>query len=136
MKQITTLCIALVAVLTLSLTSCSKASQLKSLVEDMNSECPKSIGEGMTVKQVLLTQHDVVFDIEQDDDEMPVSLINMIIKKDSGKKQQLKRLQSCGDADIAEAITLCKQTKNGIRVVFLGKSSHEKAVLEAESTDL
>lgn len=113
--------------------SCNE-SKLQVAVDAANKDCPLDLGEDMTVMAVYIENKFVVYDMDIDEDELPISLIRN--SKGAIKDAMLESFVFSDAMDNKELLEICRDTNTGIIYRMRNPGSDETCDIKIYADEL
>lgn len=115
--------VAVIACTALCLFSCTSKDQLKIAVEVAAADCPEDLGDGITMKDILLENGDVVYICEMDEEYYDIEGCNDPLIQASWKASIMEFIYNNEDANIDEFINIVKESEADIIYRYVGNVS-------------
>lgn len=129
--------IAAIGVLTsLCLLSCTSKDQLKIAVEVAAADCPEDLGDGITMKDILLENGDVVYICEMDEEYYDIEGCNDPLIQASWKASIMEFIYNNEDASIDEFINIVKESEADIIYRCVGNVSGDGFDIVIDNSEL
>lgn len=128
--------VAIIASTALCLFSCTSKDQLKIAVELAATDCPEDLGDGITMKDILLENGNVVYVCEMDEDYYDVegSKDPLIIKEI--KEALMDEILHSNDNDIKEFLKIVKDSEADIIYRYIGDTTGKKIDIVIKNSEL
>ena len=115
--------VAVIACTAMCLFSCTSKDQLKIAVEVAAADCPEDLGDGITMKDILLENGDVVYICEMDEEYYDIEGCNDPLIQASWKASIMEFIYNNEDASIDEFINIVKESEADIIYRCVGNVS-------------
>lgn len=128
--------VAVIACTALCLFSCTSKDQLKIAVEVAAADCPEDLGDGITMKDILLENGDVVYICEMDEEYYDIEGCNDPLIQASMKASIMEFIYNNEDASIDEFINIVKKSEADIIYRCVGNVSGDGFDIVIDNSEL
>lgn len=137
MKKILALTLSLVGalLLTTTMTSCGEQSQLKQAIDKYNEKMPQDAGGGLTIKQLTLTDTQMVYECEQSEevDSVKTMRANQDLFKNGVVQNLVKNVNNEAFKQIIETLV---STNRSLSYHITGLKTGETLDVEVSASEL
>ena len=128
--------VAVIACTAMCLFSCTSKDQLKIAVEVAAADCPEDLGDGITMKDILLENGDVVYICEMDEEYYDIEGCNDPLIQASMKAAIMEFIYNNEDASIDEFINIVKESEADIIYRCVGNVSGDGFDIVIDNSEL
>lgn len=128
--------VAVIACTAMCLFSCTSKDQLKIAVEVAAADCPEDLGDGITMKDILLENGDVVYICEMDEEYYDIEGCNDPLIQASMKASIMEFIYNNEDASIDEFINIVKKSEADIIYRCVGNGSGDGFDIVIDNSEL
>ena len=128
--------VAVIACTAMCLFSCTSKDQLKIAVEVAAADCPEDLGDGITMKDILLENGDVVYICEMDEEYYDIEGCNDPLIQASMKASIMEFIYNNEDASIDEFINIVKESEADIIYRCVGNVSGDRFDIVIDNSEL
>ena len=128
--------VAIIASTALCLFSCTSKDQLKIAVEVAAANCPEYLGNGLTMKDAVLENGDVVYLYEMDEDYYDIEGCKDPLIQASMKTAILEAFLHNEDASVDEFLKVVKDSEADIICRYVGNVSGDGFDIVIENSEL
>lgn len=128
--------VAVIACTAMCLFSCTSKDQLKIAVEVAAADCPEDLGDGITMKDILLENGDVVYICEMDEEYYDIEGCNDPLIQASMKASIMEFIYNNEDASIDEFINIVKESEADIIYRCVGNVSGDGFDIVIDNSEL
>ena len=128
--------VAVIACTAMCLFSCTSKDQLKIAVEVAAADCPEDLGDGITMKDILLENGDVVYICEMDEEYYDIEGCNDPLIQASWKASIMEFIYNNEDASIDEFINIVKESEADIIYRCVGNVSGDGFDIVIDNSEL
>ena len=128
--------VAVIACTAMCLFSCTSKDQLKIAVEVAAADCPEDLGDGITMKDILLENGDVVYICEMDEEYYDIEGCNDPLIQASWKASIMEFIYNNEDASIDEFINKVKDSEADILYRCVGNVSGDGFDIVIDNSEL
>lgn len=128
--------VAIIACTAMCLFSCTSKDQLKIAVEVAAADCPEDLGDGITMKDILLENGDVVYICEMDEEYYDIEGCNDPLIQASWKASIMEFIYNNEDASIDEFINIVKESEADIIYRCVGNVSGDGFDIVIDNSEL
>jgi hypothetical protein len=128
--------VAVIACTAMCLFSCTSKDQLKIAVEVAAADCPEDLGDGITMKDILLENGDVVFVCEMDEERFDIEGCKDPIIQASIKTGFMETFIYSEDANVEEFLKVVKESEADIIYRCVGNVSGDGFDIVIDNSEL